>query len=474
MAKTSALEELKAAFPADQIALPGSETYKDRNGSYVSQLESDISPSAIFLPKDKADISTCLKIFQKCGQKFAVRGAGQQPLPGAANIEDGITIDLTHILGIELTGDVVSIAAGERWSAVYNKLHDTGLSVTGGRSGNNGIGGLALAGGLSFFSSREGFICDNVVNYEVVLASGEIVNANARENPDLFKVLKGGGNNFGIVTRFDMRTFQQGPFWGGAVFYFPDQFPAQIEALSHEINKPDASDETHIMISLFFAAQFGQVMGLNQVYYTREVENPPEIQPFVSMQPQVEQLNSMKMTTVKSAADEQASMAMTGVRCAYMNTTVKPDTATLKAGSEIFSAALEKVKDFEGMVCSFTLQPYPESLLRRTEQGGGNVLGIGAADGPLMSILLLMYWKNVSDDEAILGTARGVIEAIDADAAARGTAVPYKYLNYAFGFQDPIASYGAENKKMMQDVSRKYDPEGLFQKNAVGGFKLFP
>lgn len=51
-------------------------------------------------------------------------------------------------------------------------------------------------GGLSFFSSREGFICDNVVNYEVVLASGEIVNANAHKNTDLWGALRGGGNNF--------------------------------------------------------------------------------------------------------------------------------------------------------------------------------------------------------------------------------------------------------------------------------------
>jgi FAD/FMN-containing dehydrogenase len=116
-----------------------------------------------------------------------------------------------------------------------------------------------------------------VVNYEVVLASGEVVNANEKENADLFRALRGGGNNFGVVTRFDLRTFKQGPFWGGAVFYFPDQFPAQIQALVDELNKPDASDDTHVMISFFFAAQMGQVMGLNQVYYTQEVENQPEI-----------------------------------------------------------------------------------------------------------------------------------------------------------------------------------------------------
>jgi hypothetical protein len=137
-----------------------------------------------------------------------------------------------------------------------------------------------------------------------------------RENADLFVALRGGGNNLGIVTRFDLRTFKQGPFWGGAIFYYPLSFPGQVEALVTELKKPDASVETHIMISLFFAAQFGQVMGLNQAYYTQEVEKPAVLDPFTTnVQPQIDQLNSMRMTNLKDAADEQAKQAMTGVRC---------------------------------------------------------------------------------------------------------------------------------------------------------------
>lgn len=74
-----------------------------------------------------------------------------------------------------------------------------------------------------------------------------------------------------------------------------------------------------------------------------------------------------------------------------MNTTVKADEATLQAASEIFSKALEKVKSFEGIVCSFTLQPYPLSLLKKTPPAGGNSLGLDPTDGPLVSVLLLMY-----------------------------------------------------------------------------------
>lgn len=104
-----------------------------------------------------------------------------------------------------------------------------------------------------------------VLNYEVVLASGEIVSANAKENSDLWVALRGGGNNFGVVTRFDFRTFKQGNVWGGSLYYFGDGFPGQLEALADELNKPDASKETHLMVSMGYAAMFGpNIMCLNR------------------------------------------------------------------------------------------------------------------------------------------------------------------------------------------------------------------
>lgn len=378
----------------------------------------------------------------------------------------------------------VSIAAGEHWAKVYDEVQAHGLGVTGSRSALGGIGGLALAGGLSFFSSREGFICDNVINFEVVLSSGETINANASENTDLWHALRGGGNNLGVVTRFDLRTFPQGPFWGGAVLYFPPSFPGQVDALVAELQKPDASDETHLVLSIGYSASYMQLGGtlcMNQVYHTGvyhtgAAEGPaaPEVlDPFVKISPQVEQLNSVRALTLGDAAGEQASQSADGVRCAYMNTTVKADAPTLKAAAEAYLAALEPLKECEGITCSLTLQPYSTSLLRKSAELGGNVLGLSAEDGPLVSILALTWWKNKTDDEKIVGTFRKVIETIDRDAASRGTAVPFKYMNYAWDFQDPISSYGEKNRTFLQEVSKKYDPEGVFQKGVPGGFKLF-
>lgn len=226
------------------------------------------------------------------------------------------------------------------------------------------------------------------------------------------------------------------------------------------------------MISLFFMDQSSKEidvdgpMELNQAYYMQEVERPTALDPFTNIQPQVDPPNSMRMTNLVSAAEEQAEQARTGVRCAHMNTTVKAEVPTLHAAAEIFKPGVEKVVSVDGMVSSLILQSCPVSLLKRTEPAGGNVLGLN----PLVSILILLYWNEQSDDEVVLGTARGVIEEIDKDAAARGTLVPYKSLNYASDFQDPIGSYGQENREKLQEASRRYDPDGLFQKGVPGGF----
>ncbi|KAF7960691.1 hypothetical protein EAE96_000365 [Botrytis aclada] len=287
---SEAITALGHAFPKPQLVVRNTTEFEELNGSYLPALESDITPACIFLPETKDEVKAFVQIvrpFVASGNiAFAIRGAGQVPLPGSAKIENGITLDLRKLVGVDCKDGIVSIGAGERWSTVYQKLAAEGLGVTGSRSGNGGIGGLALEGGLSFFSSREGFVSDNVVNYEVVLASGEIISANASENSELWIALRGGSNNFGIVTRFDMTTFKQGPFWGGSVCYFSASFPSQIEALVNEIKKPDASEETQLMIIIGYAAAFGMIACQNQVYYTKEAtETPPVLEPFTTIQP---------------------------------------------------------------------------------------------------------------------------------------------------------------------------------------------
>lgn len=180
---------------------------------------------------------------------------------------------------------------------------------------------LTSIGGLSFFSFRKGFICDNVINYEIVLSSGKIVNANAVEHTDLFTALKGGSNNFGIVTSYDMRTFEQGEMWGGRVSYLESHFPTQLEALYNLTTDEESDQYIHLLISIGFAANYGGMMCQNTAYYTQSVQNPPVLQPFTTMQPQISELSSLRLGLPKNFTDEQAARTQTSQRwvpfCAY-------------------------------------------------------------------------------------------------------------------------------------------------------------
>ncbi|KAH8766058.1 hypothetical protein F5883DRAFT_460895 [Diaporthe sp. PMI_573] len=477
MAYSSAIDALKQAIPNGVFTERGEELYEKLNGSYLSGFESDLKPVWIVQPRTKEDVAAFLKVVSRHSDtiEFAIRGGGQQPLPGCANIQDGITLDLSLLTGIESKDGLVKVGAGERWGSVYKTLEEEGLAVAGGRSASNGIGGLALEGGLSFFSSGQGFICDNVVNYEVVLASGDIVNANTNDNADLWTGLKGSANNLGIITRYDLRTFEQGKIWGGFLFYFAPSFPSQLEALVKVLHDPVESKRTHLMVSTGYSAMFGgDVMCLNQPYYLDAVENPPVLDVFSKMQPQIDVLNTMRLQTLTEAGLEQAGGTQTQVRCAYMNITVKADVATLQAATDIYTGGLGPVKSVAGLTASFTLQPYPVSLMEQSEATGGNSLGLKSSDGPLVSLLLLSYWQNRDDDDTVISFMKESLEKMKQDAASRQQLLPFVYMNYAWTHQDPINSYGPENKKKLQDASKKYDPQGVFQKACPGGFKLFP
>lgn len=101
--------------------------------------------------------------------QFAVKGHSHMPAAGFANINGGITIDMTALSSITINDDhtVVSIGSGATWLDVYTYLDALGLSVAGGRNGAVGVGGLTLGGGISYFAPRVGWACDNVANFEV-------------------------------------------------------------------------------------------------------------------------------------------------------------------------------------------------------------------------------------------------------------------------------------------------------------------
>ena len=124
------------------------------------------------VPESPQDVSEAVSIIsgiENC--RFAIKGRSHAPAAGFANINAGVTIDMTKLSSITVSDDrtVASVGAGATWLDVYSYLDTLSLSVAGGRNGAVGVGGLTLGGGISYFLPRVGWACDNVVNFEVCL-----------------------------------------------------------------------------------------------------------------------------------------------------------------------------------------------------------------------------------------------------------------------------------------------------------------
>lgn len=104
----------------------------------------------------------------------------------------------------------VRVGPGNDWQDIHQALEGTGTTVVGGRIGEVGVGGYVLGGGLSFLSTQYGWAANNIVEFEVVLANATIVTASNTSHPDLYLALKGGGNNYGIVTAYKMVAHTMG------------------------------------------------------------------------------------------------------------------------------------------------------------------------------------------------------------------------------------------------------------------------
>ena len=171
---------------------------------------------------------------------------------------------------------------------------------------------MTMTGGISFWSPREGFVCDNVLNYEAVLADGRIVHANAPENADLWLALKGGSSNFGIVTRFDMRTLPQGELWGGTIRYDISTAPQQLKAFSDFLGSTVYDDFAELIQNYAFVGSMGVQIAINSIEYTKPIQSPLVFQPFTSIGPHL--TNSMRITNLTDTTDEQASWGPPGAR----------------------------------------------------------------------------------------------------------------------------------------------------------------
>lgn len=364
---------------------------------------------------------------------------------------------------------VASIGAGALWADAYAALEKYGVTAPGGRSSTVGVAGFLTGGGNNFFSSNVGLGCDNVVNWEVVLADGTVVNANEESHPDLWKALKGGSINFGIITRVDVQTVNAVEIWGGQVIYPLETTDEHIDAYVKWVDGISGYTAGSAVTFWAYSPDAGTVVAA-ALHDTSNTEWAPAYDDFKNIQPQLQDtLRHDSHLDMTIELDEPE-----GYRQIWITITGKNDVRFIRAAVEAQADFIETWQqshdpDFLNYI---TFQAMPTLLFDHSVAKGGNVLGMERESDNAILFQMQHMVRSAEDEEAareqLIKMHKGLVEYY----VSQGVHVEWEYLGYADGFQNPLDSYGPENIALLKKLAAEYDPEEVFQQMVPGGFKI--
>ncbi|KAH7069218.1 FAD binding domain-containing protein [Paraphoma chrysanthemicola] len=468
-----ACSSLHILFGGEQLLSEGSSEYEAFTSAYWSAQQGSLNPSCVFKPSKTVDVSTLVLIARLYQCPFVVKGGGHAAWAGASSIEDGITVSLENFKQTIVAADkkTVNVGPGLRWVDVYKAVEKDGLSVVGGRMSPVGVPGLVLGGGISHFSNKLGWACDNVESYELVTASGIPITVSATFYPDLYWALRGGGNNFGIVTNFKLNAFPQGDLWGGQRVYLEDQFSKNLDAIYEFTIKGSPTDLDAAQIITFASAPgIGRVSFAN-LHYAKPVPTAAVFAPWSNLTAIDDTTGLRPMSGMAELLNQGAPAP--GAYQTWWGISLKMDRSLLTFVVNTFYAQEATVADIEKILLIMAIQPITTGALNAMQKNGGNALGLDPNGGPYFVLNFNAAWNVATDEGKFHHVIATIVSLVKEEARRRGLDNDFVYLNYASEYQDPIGSYGAANRRRLQDVSRKYDPKGVFQKLQPGGFKLF-
>ncbi|KAH8889145.1 FAD-binding domain-containing protein [Thozetella sp. PMI_491] len=437
-----------------KVFFPDSTAYNASISSYFF-LSQHQSPTCIVTPTSAEEVAKIVKAIgaKETGQ-VAVRSGGHSPNPGFSNTDHGFTValrGLDQIAQKKGSAHVISVGTGALWIDVYKFLQPLNRTVVGSRVASVGVGGF-ITGDLL---TSHGFACDNVKNMQVVLANGTIIEANATSNPRLFRALKGGQSNFGIVTRFDLMTHDTPEFWGGAIQYPESADAAQLAAFTaFKTSRYDRNVEIE--------------QTTNNMFYTKQVANASGLHYFADIQPQT--TNTMRLSQTPDFAQEIESLQPTDQFAIYATISFPISQGILSKVHSTWKNATNALAAFQPNITSVltfqSIPPPPSSC------SPPNSMPFTADSTPHHNIVLMLlsfYWSNKSDSATVERAARDLTALMQ---QLVGDDEKFKYLNYAASWQDPFGSYGETTVEELKQVANMYDPEGFFQNVVSGGFKL--
>ncbi len=204
-----ALDGLRARFRGELVR-PGDPGYDEARKVWNGLI--DRRPALVARIAEVGDVVEALAFAREHGLGVAVRGGGHN-VAGTAVTDGGLVVDVSGLNHIEIDAEQRSarVGAGSTLGELDAATQAFGLATPLGVVSETGIAGLTLGGGIGWLRRRHGLSSDNVLSFQLVTATGEVVTASETENEDLFWALRGGGGGFGVVTSFEYRLHPVGP-----------------------------------------------------------------------------------------------------------------------------------------------------------------------------------------------------------------------------------------------------------------------
>ena len=464
-----ACQVLKYVFPSNYVDESRNKTAYTEAIEYNWSSNCDLPAACVITPENPVQVALALKVVTLTGSRFAVRSGGHNANPGFGSVDgSGVLFDIKKLRTLKMSGDkkVLTTGAGNQWADVHTYADKYEKSVTGGRHLQVGVSGVLLGGGYPVFSSLYGMACDNVKNFEVVLGSSKIVNANANSNPDLFKVLKGGGNNFGIVTSFELYTTPTRQIWYRG-------FNLNATAGNHkEILKAAAQVQKNMekdpKAQLLFNLGFGAFIII--FIYAEPTVDPAVFRP-LTVFPQMGDIPNTPPNlpptngTLLDFHKLQTNPDYPGYREA-VGMTSEPDG---DMNLDMYNLYYENHKFTNDEVLGILKwQPLSSHAVRFGQSRGGNILGLKPVAQSFMGTpVQWLNEKRTAEAHKYIVKMEGLINGA---AKKHGKYLEYIFANDGATHQNVMRHYGAANLEKMKAASRKYDPAQVFQKLQFGGY----
>ncbi|KAL1862680.1 hypothetical protein Daus18300_008478 [Diaporthe australafricana] len=450
-----ASELLKNAFPS-RVTTP------DLQEAFAAERERPWSqtcwlPSAAYVVLNNTEeVVSALEIVRKTGCKFAVRTSGHNPNVGFSSVDgSGVVLDLRGLNSKTLDGEnVLHAGGGSLWGDIYPYLEEHGRSPIGGRERQVGLGGFLTGGGYPAFSSLYGIGPDSVKGCEVVLADGSVVEANATTHADLWRAVKGGTSNFGIVTRFDIDAHPLIKAKFTIKLYDPSDF-VNINAATIAVQQAMEKDPK-LNIFTNYNQQFVAVI---MIYADSQADFSKIFEPF-------EKLSSHVNTAVPETEGTVFTIVETLSTMGHIPQSLsrKIGTVTTNISADLYDEvnrcwqeAIKKVPN--GGSLHYTVQPLASTAVQAGEDRGGWVF---TAEWP----------QDLPGGAAIEEAHEELLHAVEKMAKKKGLHLDFICPSFAGANQNVLRGFGQKNLEDLKNVSAKYDKEGLFQKQQNGGFLL--